>query len=96
MVRNNPPLMSGSFSLLVDNPRVLDFDNKRNYFAQQLHQCPYAREHRGTLQLNVRRARVFEDSLQYLQRKTGDQIKHGKLSIRFYNEQRVDTGVTRE
>lgn len=34
MVRNNPSLMSGSFSLLVNNPRVLDFDNKRNYFNQ--------------------------------------------------------------
>ncbi|KAG1732222.1 uncharacterized protein EDB91DRAFT_677858 [Suillus paluster] len=97
MVRNNPSLMSGSFSLLVHNPRVLDFDNKRNYFTQQLHRRPHSREHQGTLQLNVRRARVFEDSFQYLQRKTGDQIKHGKLSVRFYDEEGVDAGgVTRE
>ncbi|KAG6372317.1 hypothetical protein JVT61DRAFT_7757 [Boletus reticuloceps] len=97
MVRNNPSLMSGSFSLLVHNPRVLDFDNKRNYFTQQLHRRPASREHYGTLQLNVRRARVFEDSFQYLQRKTGDQIKHGKLSVRFYDEEGVDAGgVTRE
>lgn len=97
MVRNNPSLMSGSFSLLVHNPRVLDFDNKRNYFNQQLHRRPHTREHHGTLQLNVRRARVFEDSFQYLQRKTGDQIKHGKLSVRFYDEEGVDAGgVTRE
>lgn len=97
MVRNNPSLMSGSFSLLVHNPRVLDFDNKRNYFAQQLHRRPASREHYGTLQLNVRRARVFEDSFQYLQRKTGDQIKYGKLSVRFYEEEGVDAGgVTRE
>ncbi|KAJ7218040.1 hypothetical protein GGX14DRAFT_495423 [Mycena pura] len=97
MVRNNPSLMSGSFSLLVNNPRVLDFDNKRNYFTQQLHRRPHPREHHGTLQLNVRRARVFEDSFQYLQRKTGDQIKYGKLSVRFYDEEGVDAGgVTRE
>lgn len=97
MVRNNPSLMSGSFSLLVHNPRVLDFDNKRNYFTQQLHRRPHSREHYGTLQLNVRRARVFEDSFQYLQRKTGDQIKYGKLSVRFYDEEGVDAGgVTRE
>lgn len=97
MVRNNPSLMSGSFSLLVNNPRVLDFDNKRNYFNQQLHRRPHAREHHGTLQLNVRRQRVFEDSFQYLQRKTGDQIKYGKLSVRFYDEEGVDAGgVTRE
>lgn len=97
MVRNNPSLMSGSFSLLVHNPRVLDFDNKRNYFNQQLHRRPNSRDHHSTLQLNVRRARVFEDSFQYLQRKTGDQIKHGKLSVRFYDEEGVDAGgVTRE
>ena len=97
MVRNNPSLMSGSFSLLVNNPRVLDFDNKRNYFNQQLHRRPHAREHHGTLQLNVRRQRVFEDSFQHLQRKTGDQIKYGKLSVRFYDEEGVDAGgVTRE
>lgn len=97
MVRNNPSLMSGSFSLLVNNPRVLDFDNKRNYFNQQLHRRPHMREHHSTLQLNVRRARVFEDSFQYLQRKTGDQIKYGKLNVRFYDEEGVDAGgVTRE
>ena len=97
MVRNNPSLMSGSFSLLVNNPRVLDFDNKRNYFNQQVHRRPHAREHHGTLQLNVRRQRVFEDSFQYLQRKTGEQIKYGKLSVRFYDEEGVDAGgVTRE
>ncbi|KAI0081201.1 hypothetical protein K474DRAFT_1768664 [Panus rudis PR-1116 ss-1] len=97
MVRNNPSLMSGSFSLLVHNPRVLEFDNKRNYFNQQLHRRPSTREHYGTLQLNVRRQRVFEDSFQYLQRKTGEQIKYGKLSVRFYDEEGVDAGgVTRE
>ena len=97
MVRNNPSLMSGSFSLLVHNPRVLDFDNKRNYFNQQLHRRPHGRDHHGTLQLNVRRARVFEDSFQYIQRRTGDQIKYGKLSVRFYDEEGVDAGgVTRE
>ncbi|KAG7098569.1 hypothetical protein E1B28_000502 [Marasmius oreades] len=97
MVRNNPSLMSGSFSLLVHNPRVLDFDNKRNYFNQQLHRRPHVREHHGTIQLNVRRARVFEDSFQQFQSKTGDQIKYGKLSIRFYDEEGVDAGgLTRE
>ncbi|KAF8625408.1 hypothetical protein AX15_005373 [Amanita polypyramis BW_CC] len=97
MVRNNPSLMSGSFSLLVNNSRVLDFDNKRNYFNQQLHRRPHSREHYGTIPLNVRRARVFEDSFQHLQRKTGEHIKYGKLSVRFYQEEGVDAGgVTRE
>ena len=97
MVRNNPSLMSGSFSLLVNNPKVLDFDNKRNYFTQQLHRRTGPREHHTTLQLNVRRPHVFEDSYQYLHRKTGDQIKYGKLHVRFYNEEGIDAGgVTRE
>lgn len=40
---------------------------------------------------------MFEDSYQYLQRKTGEQIKYGKLSVRFYDEEGVDAGgVTRE
>ncbi|CAG8444226.1 3604_t:CDS:10 [Ambispora leptoticha] len=97
MVRNNPSLMSGSFSLLVHNPKILEFDNKRNYFTQQLHKRPSGREHYGTLQLNVRRQYVFEDSFQYLQRRSGDEIKYGKLSVRFYEEEGVDAGgVTRE
>ena len=32
MVRNNPSLLSGSFSVLVHNPNMLEFDNKRSYF----------------------------------------------------------------
>lgn len=32
MVRNNPALLSGSFSVLVHNPNMLEFDNKRSYF----------------------------------------------------------------
>jgi E3 ubiquitin-protein ligase HUWE1 len=96
MVRNNPSLMSGSFSLLVENPKVLDFDNKKNYFTQQLHKRP-DRQHYGTLQINVRRQYVFEDSFHQLQGKLGNEIKYGKLSVRFYEEDGVDAGgVTRE
>jgi E3 ubiquitin-protein ligase HUWE1 len=32
MVKNNPSLLSGSFSILVHNPKVLEFENKRSYF----------------------------------------------------------------
>jgi E3 ubiquitin-protein ligase HUWE1 len=89
--------MSDTHVPLVHNPRALDFDNKRNYFSQQLHRHPDIHEHHDTLQLNVRRTRVFEDSFQYLQRKTGDQIKYGKLSVRFYDEEGVDASdVTHE
>lgn len=95
MVRQNPSLMSGSFALLVHNPKVLDFDNKRNYFTQQLHKG--RREHYQSLSLSVRRQYVFDDSFSFFSRRSGPEIKHGKLNVRFYNEEGVDAGgVTRE
>lgn len=97
MVRNNPKLMSGSFSLLVHNPKVLEFDNKRNYFNRRLHARQGTRDPHPTLQLNVRRDQVFLDSYKSMYYKTGDEIKYAKLSIRFHGEEGVDAGgVTRE
>lgn len=97
MVRNNPSLMGGSFSLLVHNPKILEFDNKRSYFVQQLHKRTEPREHYPPLQLNVRRAHVFEDTYRQLQGRTGKEIKHGKLNVQFHNEEGVDAGgVARE
>jgi E3 ubiquitin-protein ligase HUWE1 len=97
MVRNNPKLMSGTFALLVRNPMVLDFDNKRNYFTRKLHNRNSAREAHPTLQLNVRREHVFMDSYKAMYFKRGDEIKYAKLSVRFHGEEGVDAGgVTRE
>lgn len=96
IVRNNPALMSGSFSLLVANPRVLEFDNKRNWFFQKLKrkrdQVSYP-----TLHLNVRRQYVFQDSFSALLHRPGDEVKYGKINVKFINEDGVDAGgVTRE
>lgn len=98
MVRNNPKLMSGSFSLLVNNPKVLDFDNKRNYFNRRLHsRNANSREQPPPLQLSVRRDQVFLDSFRSMYFKSADEIKYAKLSIRFSGEEGVDAGgVTRE
>jgi len=97
MVRNNPKLMSGSFALLVHNPKVLEFDNKRNYFNRRLHTRQGSRDPHPTLQLNVRRDQVFLDSYKSMYYKNGDEIKYAKLSIRFHGEEGVDAGgVTRE
>lgn len=109
--------MSGSFSILVHNPKVLEFENKRSYFfsvsldtlrrrprsltpkspSQRLHdRSQRQRNHYGTLQVNVRRQYVFEDSFHNLQRRSGDEIKYGKLNVKFYDEEGVDAGgVTR-
>ncbi|KAI9875937.1 MAG: hypothetical protein M1830_007716 [Pleopsidium flavum] len=98
LVRHNPKLMSGTFSLLVKNPKVLEFDNKRNYFSRRLHsRGTEARHPQPPLQLAVRRDQVFLDSFKSLYFKTGDEMKYGKLSIRFHGEEGVDAGgVTRE
>ncbi|MCJ1400869.1 hypothetical protein MMC11_004078 [Xylographa trunciseda] len=98
LVRHNPRLMSGNFSLLVKNPKVLEFDNKRNYFTRRLHsRSAEARHPQPPLQLSVRRDQVFLDSFKSLYFKTGDEMKYGKLSIRFHGEEGVDAGgVTRE
>ncbi|RDL40186.1 Hect, E3 ligase [Venustampulla echinocandica] len=98
LVRHTPKLMSGTFSLLVKNPKVLEFDNKRNYFNRSVHaKAPNGRQSFPPLQLSVRRDQVFHDSFKSLYFQTGDQMKYGKLSIRFHGEEGVDAGgVTRE
>ncbi|KAG0646144.1 HECT-type E3 ubiquitin transferase [Hyphodiscus hymeniophilus] len=98
LVRHTPKLMSGTFSLLVKNPKVLEFDNKRNYFSRSIHTKNSAtRQSFPPLQLSVRRDQVFHDSFKSLYFQTGDQMKYGKLSIRFHGEEGVDAGgVTRE
>ncbi|KAJ2781076.1 E3 ubiquitin-protein ligase tom1, partial [Coemansia linderi] len=144
LVRNNPGLLSGSFSLLVFNPHVLDFDNKRSYFYQRLHddsagaggsnnrralllgqggtggglgqpatvagqQPPSAgahthHHHAGqqrplgqTLHLNVRRETVFEDSYHQFAGQSGEEIKRGRIHVKFRDEEGVDAGgVSRE
>jgi E3 ubiquitin-protein ligase HUWE1 len=98
LVRQNPRLMSGTFSLLVKNPKVLEFDNKRNYFTRRIHtRSTEARQPHASLQLSVRRDQVFLDSFKSLYFKTADEVKYGKLNIRFHGEEGVDAGgVTRE
>ncbi|KAI0542064.1 hypothetical protein GGR58DRAFT_335055 [Xylaria digitata] len=98
LVRNNPSLMKGTFSHLVKNPKVLEFDNKRNWFNRSVHNKQQA-NHRPfpTLQLQVRREHVFHDSFRSLYFKSGEEMKFSKLNIRFHGEEGVDAGgVTRE
>lgn len=97
LVRANPKLMSGSFSLLVRNPKVLEFDNKRNYFNRKLHYRADSRKTYPPLQLSVRRDRVFHDSFRSLYYKSPNEVKYGKLNIKFHGEEGIDAGgVARE
>ncbi|KAF2154321.1 hypothetical protein K461DRAFT_126988 [Myriangium duriaei CBS 260.36] len=98
LVRQNPKLMSGTFDVLVKNSKVLEFDNKRNFFNKRLHtRSPEERVPHQSLQLGVRRSQVFLDSFKALFFKKPNEIKYGKLNIRFADEEGVDAGgVTRE
>ncbi|KAM3415628.1 E3 ubiquitin-protein ligase TOM1-like [Cercospora zeina] len=98
LIRNNPKLMNGNLAVLANNSKVLEFDNKRAYFSRKLHdRRAEARVSHPSLQLNVRRDQVFLDSFKSLYYKSGNEIKYGKLNIRFHGEEGIDAGgVSRE
>ncbi|CAK9440605.1 uncharacterized protein LODBEIA_P46400 [Lodderomyces beijingensis] len=94
MVRGNPNLMSGPFGMLVKNPRVLEFDNKKSYFDRKLHTD---KKERTKMSIDVRRDQVFLDSYRSLFFKSKDEFKNSKLEITFKGELGIDAGgVTRE
>ncbi|OBA23791.1 HECT-domain-containing protein [Metschnikowia bicuspidata var. bicuspidata NRRL YB-4993] len=94
MVRSNPNLMSGPFSMLVRNSRVLEFDNKRNYFNRQLHD---EKEPSAKMGVSIRRDQVFLDSYRALFFKSVQDFKKAHLEINFKGEAGIDAGgVTRE
>lgn len=99
LVRQNNKLMSGTFSLLVKNPKMLDFENKRNYFHRTVHSknTGQSRPSFPALSISIRRKHVFHDSYRNLHYKSDDEIKYGKLNVRFHGEDGVDAGgVSRE
>ncbi|KAK5175702.1 E3 ubiquitin-protein ligase tom1 [Saxophila tyrrhenica] len=100
LIRTNPKLMNGKFAVLAKNSKVLEFDNKRAFFTRKVHTRPTQGNQRlshPALQLNVRRDQVFLDSFKSLYYKSGDEVKYGKLNIRFHNEEGIDAGgVSRE
>ncbi|SCV03555.1 LAME_0H11364g1_1 [Lachancea meyersii CBS 8951] len=94
MIRSNPKLMSGPFALLVKNPKILDFDNKRYYFIAKLRTSA---QEKPKLSISIRRDQVFLDSYRSLFFKSNEDIKNSKLEINFKGEAGVDAGgVTRE
>jgi E3 ubiquitin-protein ligase HUWE1 len=98
LIRNNPKLMNGNLAVLAKNSKVLEFDNKRSYFSRKLHdRRTEVRVAHPSLQLSIRRDQVFLDSFKSLYYKSGNEIKYGKLNIRFIGEEGVDAGgVSRE
>lgn len=100
LVKSNPKLLRGSFSLMIHNPNALDFDSKRTYFNQQLHKKPPASTLSNpsqTINISVRRQYIFQDSYYQLQGKTGPALRYGKLNVKFADEEGADYGgLTRE
>lgn len=99
LIRQNPKLMSGSFSLLVKNSKILEFDNKREHFTRKLKNKNNPEMHGGhpALQVNVKRSTLFHDSYRSLYYKKPAELKYGKLNVKFSGEEAVDAGgVTRE
>jgi E3 ubiquitin-protein ligase HUWE1 len=97
LVHMQPSLMSGSFEMLAHNPKVLEFDNKRNYFNRKLHDRKGQRTPSRSIPLNIRRDMVFLDSFRSLCFRTGEEIKNARLNVRFQGEEGVDAGgLTRE
>ncbi len=99
MIRSSSSLLSatsGSFHVLTQAPKVLDFDNKRTFFKSQIAQLKKLTPS-SVINMNVRRAYVFEDSYHQLIGRTGDELRSTKLSVKFHGEEGVDAGgVTRE
>lgn len=96
MIRSNPKLMSGPFSVLIRNPKVLEFDNKRVYFDQKLH-GESDDSMREKLPINIRRDQVFLDSYRSIFFKPREKVRKSILEINFNGEEGVDAGgVTRE
>lgn len=94
MVRSNAKLMSGPFAMLVRNPRVLEFDNKKNYFDRKLHTKENEKQ---TMAVSIRRDQVFLDSYRALFFKSSEEFRNAKLDISFKGEAGIDAGgVTRE
>lgn len=93
LVRSVPDLLNGPFAILLKNPKSLEFDNKRLYFNREI----YHNASTTNIMLTVRRDHVFLDSFKALSFRSADEIKYGRLNIKFQEEEGVDAGgVTRE
>lgn len=93
-IRQNPGLLEKSFSVLLQLPRFIDFDNKRAHFKSKIkHKHDH---HHSSLRISVRRAYMLEDSYYQLRLRSTQELK-GKLTVNFQGEEGIDAGgLTRE
>jgi len=93
-LRRNSGLLETSLAPLVRVPKLIDFDNKRQYFRSKIR--THEERHYGSLRLSVRREHVFEDSFHQLRMRTPEEMRY-KLQVQFTGEEGIDAGgVSRE
>eukprot|EP00002_Diphylleia_rotans_P032391 TRINITY_DN679_c0_g1_i10.p1 TRINITY_DN679_c0_g1~~TRINITY_DN679_c0_g1_i10.p1 ORF type:complete len:1707 (+),score=310.29 TRINITY_DN679_c0_g1_i10:2274-7394(+) len=90
LIRHQPELLESSFAVMLKDPKLLSFDNKRMYFRNQVARLVESR-HYPSINLRVRRENVFEDSFRQLITKNSDELK-GRISVTFEGEEAIDAG----
>ncbi|KAK9785185.1 hypothetical protein WJX73_010540, partial [Symbiochloris irregularis] len=96
LLRHNSALLQGSLAPLLRMPRLIDFDNKRNFFRSRVRAASNEDRHYNTLRIHVRRDHVFEDSFHQLRLRLPEEMR-AKLSVHFQGEEGIDAGgVSRE
>ncbi|BFG33550.1 hypothetical protein CerSpe_198240 [Prunus speciosa] len=94
-IRQNPGLLEKSLTMMLEAPRLIDFDNKRAYFRSRIRQ-QHEQHLSGPLRISVRRAYVLEDSYNQLRMRPNQDMK-GRLNVQFQGEEGIDAGgLTRE
>jgi E3 ubiquitin-protein ligase HUWE1 len=100
LIRSQPGLIDGSLRLMLEKPRLLDFDNKRSYIRGKLKRLAEREQmrgsHHGPVRAQINRKQVLTDSFMQLQHLKPAELR-GRLTIQFSGEEGIDAGgVSRE
>jgi len=93
IIKARPNLLNSSLSALVRVTQLkpyLKFENKRRYFFSQLKKSDH-NSGRRSLNLQIRRHQVFEDSFNQLRMRPAEEMR-SRLQVNFYGEEGVDAG----
>ena len=90
MIKSSPQLLSGPLKVMLQSPRLIDFDNKRAHVRSQIKKLR-DKAGRANNQLKIRREHILQDSYNQLRMRSVAELR-GKLSIAFVNEEGVDGG----
>jgi E3 ubiquitin-protein ligase HUWE1 len=84
-------LENGAFSILINFPRLLDFDVKRKYFYKEIRKLDDRMRRHDDIALHIRRSHVFSDSFRELFRLRTSDWK-ARFYIIFEGEEGQDAG----